>query len=83
MSAENLQAAFRRTGIFPLDKDAIADEYLIPAEIFQPEKVVESVENDIANDSDATVEGGVVAETENDKADPCVSECFFQNKEKN
>lgn len=81
LSAENLQAAFRRTGIFPLDKDAIADEYLVPAEIFQPEKVIETTENDSANDSDATVEGGIVAETENDKVDPCVSGSFFQNKE--
>lgn len=54
---------------------------LISAEIFQPEKVTESTENDSANDSDATVEGGVVAETENDKVDPCVSGSFFQNKE--
>ena len=60
LSVENLQAAFRRTWIFPVDKDAIADEYLIPAEIFQPENVVESMENDSANVSDATVEGGLL-----------------------
>ena len=33
LSAENLQAAFCKTGIFPLDKDAIAKECLIPSEV--------------------------------------------------
>ena len=80
LSAENLQAAFRRTGIFSLNKDAIAKEYFISAQVFELEKSVDSTEND--NDSD-TVEGGVVVETENDKdkTDSYVSGSFFQNKE--
>ena len=82
LSAENLQSAFRRTGIFPLNKNAIAKESLIPAQVSEPEKSMDSTENDNDNDSDATVEGGVVVETENDKdkTDSCVCESFFQNK---
>ena len=83
LSAENLQAAFRRTGIFPLNKEVIATESVIPAQVFEPEKSVDLTENDSDNDSDAKVEGGVVEETENDKdkTDYCVSGSFFQNKE--
>jgi hypothetical protein len=30
-SAENLQVAFRKTGIYPLDEDAINHDYLLPS----------------------------------------------------
>lgn len=81
LSAENLQSAFRRTGIFPLNKDAIPKEYLIPAEVFVPENMVT---NEDENDSDATIEGGVVVESEN--SEPSVNKKintvnFFQDKE--
>ena len=83
LSAENLQAAFRRTGIFPLDKDAIAKEFLIPSEVFIADKSVEAVDDDVDNDSDATVEGGVFAETENVDigVNETNNETFFKNKE--
>ncbi|KAK3084919.1 hypothetical protein FSP39_021481 [Pinctada imbricata] len=34
LSSENLQMAFKRTGIFPLDMSAINQEYLLPSEAF-------------------------------------------------
>lgn len=45
--AENLQAAFRITGIYPFDSRAIPSESLIPAEIFAA---------DFESNSQATVE---------------------------
>ena len=40
--AENPQADFRMTGILPLNKDVIANEFLIPSEAFIPGKSVET-----------------------------------------
>ena len=83
LSAENLQAAFRRTSIFPLDKDAIAKEFLIPSEVFIADNSVEAVDDDVDNDSDATVEGGVFVETKNVDigVNETYNETFFKNKE--
>lgn len=53
LSAENLQSAFKRCGIYPLAREAISPEKLIPAQVF------ESVDSD---DSDATVEGGITCD---------------------
>ena len=84
LSAENLQSSFKRTGIYPLNKEAIPKESLIPAELYEFEK---QKEPDDGNDSDATVEGGIVSEME---STPDVNDChkvqvdsenFFQNKE--
>ncbi|XP_053391991.1 uncharacterized protein LOC128554706 [Mercenaria mercenaria] len=70
LSSENAQSAFKRTGIFPLDKDAIPAESLIPAEVYKPNDVQEADEND----SQATVEGGievdVSAEVQDKSVDP-------------
>jgi hypothetical protein len=34
LSAENIRHAFRRTGIFPLERTSINSDYLVPAQIF-------------------------------------------------
>ena len=81
LSAENLQAAFSRTGIFPLDKDAIAKEFLIPSEVFIADNSVEAVDDDVDNDSDATVEGGVETENVDIGVNETNNETFFKNKE--
>jgi DDE superfamily endonuclease/helix-turn-helix, Psq domain len=51
LSSENAQSAFRRTGIFPLNKNAIPSESLLPAEVYQSDP--------LSDDSQATVEGGI------------------------
>lgn len=51
-SSDNLHAAFRKTGICPLDITAIDQDKLVPAEIFQEQDEEET-------DSQATVEGGI------------------------
>ncbi|XP_061186996.1 uncharacterized protein LOC133195149 [Saccostrea echinata] len=35
LSPENIQSGFRRTGIYPLCKDAVPSRYLVPAEVFK------------------------------------------------
>ena len=35
LTAENLHSAFRKTGIFPLDRTVISMDYVMPAEVFQ------------------------------------------------
>lgn len=57
LSSENLQAGFRKTGIYPVDIFAIPTESLTPAEIF---------DSDIDNDSQLTVVGGVMVGTADD-----------------
>jgi len=52
LSPENLHSRFRRTGIFPLNPDAIPKDKLHPAEVY--------VEEDQFTDSKATVEGGII-----------------------
>lgn len=52
-SSENLQSAFRKTGIYPYDQAAVVHDKLLPSEVF--------LEQD-DTDSQATVEGGIVAE---------------------
>ena len=53
LCAENIKAAFRHTGIFPFDPEAVPVEYLKPAEVFQYEPR--------PMDSQETVEGGIIA----------------------
>ncbi|XP_045195071.2 uncharacterized protein LOC123550708 [Mercenaria mercenaria] len=55
LCAENLHAAFQRTGIYPINKEAIPKEHMIPSEVF----CSQTVANEDGNDSDATVEGGI------------------------
>ncbi|KAH3885922.1 hypothetical protein DPMN_009919 [Dreissena polymorpha] len=50
LSAENLQVGFRKTGLFPLNKDAIPRESMFPAQVYH---------SDDTDDSDLTVEGGL------------------------
>ena len=52
LSPENLHSGFRRTGIFPLNPDAIPKDKLLPAEVY--------VEEDQFTDSQATIEGGFI-----------------------
>ena len=54
LSPENLHSGFRRTGIFPLNPDAIPKDKLLPAEVY--------VEDDHFTDSQATIEGGIIVE---------------------
>lgn len=85
LCADNLQAAFKKSGIFPTDRHAIAKENMLPSEVFA---------NDIGDvsmgqcevgvgqcdardsDSDATVEGGIRIEIEEDQCD------MFEKREK-
>ena len=46
LSAENLQAGFRETGIYPLNMSAIPSEYMIPSEVFITYSDVNAVESD-------------------------------------
>lgn len=57
LSTDNLLSAFRKTGIYPLDKDAIDKTKLIPAEVFEEKKIDEYPED---QDSQQTVEGRVL-----------------------
>ena len=80
LSAENLHSAFRRTGIYPLNKEAIPKESLIPAELYV---LGNQKESDDGNDSDATVEGGIdtdmeILDCDKEQVD---NENFFHNKE--
>ena len=56
LRAENLQAGFRKTDIYPLNMSAIPSEYIIPSEVF----IIHSDVNAVVSDSDATVECGVL-----------------------
>jgi hypothetical protein len=54
-TTDSLQSAFRKTGIYPLDKDAIDKTKLIP--VFEEKKKVEYPED---QDNQETVECGVL-----------------------
>ena len=56
LSANNLYSAFRKTGISPWNPNGIQKKYLIPSEVYQIS------DEDSDADSEATVEGGVVAD---------------------
>ncbi|XP_060564988.1 uncharacterized protein LOC132724184 [Ruditapes philippinarum] len=58
LTPNNVQAAFRRAGIYPFDPLAIAQEKLLPAEVFRSC----SSDTDVSDDSQATVIGGVQSE---------------------
>ncbi|KAK3100399.1 hypothetical protein FSP39_019286 [Pinctada imbricata] len=53
MSPENLQTAFKRTGIFPLDVAAIDPLTLTPAEVFKPVDISAEDSQPITNNGDA------------------------------
>ena len=59
LSSENLQSAFRRTGIFPLDREAIPKKSMVPAEVFINETEDDEQDQHNSQSSEATVEGGV------------------------
>ena len=58
LSAENLQSAFQKTGIFPFNPSVISRDVLKPAEVFSLES--DQGESDVDGDSQRTVEGGIV-----------------------
>ncbi|XP_060556927.1 uncharacterized protein LOC132717474 [Ruditapes philippinarum] len=58
LSSENLQSAFKKTGICPFDKFAVPQESLVPAVVFQDIDMAECTDTD----SQATVEGGIVVD---------------------
>ncbi|XP_045178154.2 uncharacterized protein LOC123538252 [Mercenaria mercenaria] len=70
VSPENLQSGFRKTGIYPLDKAAIPQDKLLPADVYQ-----ESAECSQASEA-STVEGGI----EVNKDEGC--SVFMKEKEK-
>ena len=55
LSPDNLRHAFRRTGIFPLDRAAINSDYLIPAQAFiNPDDIDVTEKDDTEEDNDET-----------------------------
>ena len=58
LSAENIQSAFQKTGIFPFNPSLISRDVLKPAEVFSLES--DLGESDIDDDSQMTKEGGIV-----------------------
>ena len=60
LSSENLQSAFKKTGIFPFNHSVISVDIVKPAEVFN----LESDENDIMDDSQKTVEVCIIQESD-------------------
>ena len=60
LSSENLQSAFKKAGIFPFNPSVISVDSVKPAEVFN----LESDEDDIIDDSQKTVEGGILQESD-------------------
>lgn len=54
LSTENLQAAFRKTGIFPFDKSTITDVNVVPANIYKSTKDSDSSQLSIPIEQPAT-----------------------------
>jgi hypothetical protein len=52
LCSENLQAAFKKTGIYPADRNAIPKQAMLPAEVF-------SYSEPDSDDTESTVEGGI------------------------
>ena len=61
LSPENAQSAFRRTGIYPLNKESIPAESLIPAEVYKDDHGNADVLASDENDSQATDNGRITA----------------------
>ena len=78
LSAENLQAGFKKTGIYPLNMSAIPSEYMVPSEVF----ITHSDVNAVESDSDATVEGGVLIADDEYVSDVDMFEVREQNLRK-
>ena len=78
LRAENLQAGFRKTDIYPLNMSAITSEYMIPSEVF----IIHSDVNAVVSDSDATVECGVLIADEEYVSDVDMFEIREQNLRK-
>ena len=53
-SPENLQSGFMRTGVFPLDRNAVPKTSTIPSKVFESEVI------DCSQGGESSVEGGVV-----------------------
>ena len=59
---ENLMSAFKKTGIYPLDKEAIAKEYIIPSEVFRTAEDVAPQVDTADKDKEANAEKEVAEE---------------------
>ncbi|KAJ8304532.1 hypothetical protein KUTeg_018115 [Tegillarca granosa] len=58
LNSDNLQSGFRRTGIYPLDKNVVPNEQMIPADVFRSTDHTGAECDNVSNNNDATVEGG-------------------------
>ena len=77
LSAENLQAAFKRTGIYPFDEAAIDPDYLLPSNAFSAVPEPEPEPEDKEQEQEAETDNeGVEAEVdgEGDKENELVDE---------
>lgn len=73
LSPENIQSGFRRAGIYPLNADAVPNEYMKPAEIFVEQ-------NESSQDSQETIKGGVFVQDLSSEFDHAVD--YLKEKEK-
>ena len=91
LSSDNLQMAFKRAGVYPLDQSTISEDYLLPSEVFQatPEDLTEKEnvesEPDRATDSQTSSTGDNVCDsdadtTENSNEYPGMAGDFFRSK---
>ncbi|XP_041376339.1 uncharacterized protein LOC121388791 isoform X2 [Gigantopelta aegis] len=78
LSAENLHAAFRKTGIFPLCRNVISNESVMPAEIYhngQDNAEANDIQTEIPDGLDnQTVPTENVCTTTNKETEVCLSE---------
>jgi hypothetical protein len=80
MSAENLIAAFRKTGIHPCSRAVIPSESLKPAEVFRPSEATEDEVNgeEVRSECLNDVTGG----ERRGESDPGDCRFFFETREK-
>jgi len=61
LSSENLQSGFRRTGMFPLNKEIIPLQSLAPSTVFRQELSEEDSDTQSQDSTDVTVQGDIGA----------------------
>ena len=59
LCSENLQAAFKKTGIYPADRNAISKQSMLPSEVFSA-----SNRKPDSDDTESTVDGGIFVRNE-------------------